>query len=87
METIYDIEIKKSQLLDEAFNKGDFYIYYMGDTVIVSEAEKELKKKFDQLDVAIDDYRHDDCGCGERVRINVMKSLLNDIEGIIKSMD
>ena len=27
------------------------------------------------------------CGWGERVRINVMKSLLNDIEGIIKSMD
>ena len=87
METIYDIENKKSQLLDEAFSKGDFYNYYTGDTVIVSETEKELKKKFDQLNVAIDDYRHDDCGCGEIVRINVMKSLLNDIGGLIKSMD
>jgi|GEM_PF-1099561 len=87
MENINEIEKKKSQLLDEAFNKGNFYIYYMGDTAMVSEAEKELKKKFDQLDVAIDDYRHDDCGCGEIVRINVMKSLINDIGGIIKNMD
>ena len=45
-----------------------------------TEDEEELLRKMQKLDDAIYDFQHDDCGCGERMRLEVLKTLVWDIE-------
>ena len=52
---------------------------YNGD-LAGEEDEEELLRKMQKLDDAIYDFQHDDCGCGERMRLEVLKTLVRDIE-------
>ena len=60
-------------------DNASFMMIYNGD-LAGEEDEEELLRKMQKLDDAIYDFQHDDCGRGERMRLEVLKTLVRDIE-------
>lgn len=79
MKTIQDVIDKRNELFEKMMDNASFDIIYNGET-ISGKDEEEMLRKMQKLDDAIYDFQHDDCGCGERMRLEVLKSLIKDIE-------
>ncbi|MGI6212880.1 MAG: hypothetical protein ACOYJJ_09905 [Anaerovoracaceae bacterium] len=67
MKNIDDIERKYEQLLAKAQDAGN------------ENALHELERTAQ----AIFDFKHDDCGCGEVMRRQMLKSMLNEVEHML----
>ena len=79
MKTIQDVIDKRNELFEKIMDNASFMMIYNGD-LAGEEDEEELLRKMQKLDDAIYDFQHDDCGCGERRRLEFLKTLGRDIE-------
>lgn len=79
MKTIQDVIDKRNELFEKIMDNASFMMIYNGD-LAGEEDEEELLRKMQKLDDAIYDFQYDDCGCGERMRLEVLKTLVRDIE-------
>ena len=70
MKTIQDVIDKRNELFEKIMDNASFMMIYNGD-LAGEEDEEELLRKMQKLD---------DGGCGERMRLEVLKPLVRDIE-------
>lgn len=82
MNTIQDVIDKRNELFEKAMLNFSFMMVYNGD-LMAEEEEEELMDKLHKLDAAINDYQNDECGCGQHMKLQILKDMVHEIEKYI----